>query len=834
MSPLPLLVTVTVLNLSLGLLVYSRNPRRLVNCSFGLFALAVAAWSTGLATKVAGSEPAIFWARWSFVAAALSMYALVLFFHTFPSRNELPRSLPLRIVTGFTFLIVILSTFTPWVVAAAETTPRGRVVTYGPLYPLYAVHIFSCVGYSLALMSTRIRAARTARKAERHQLIYLCIALLVPGSLAIVTNLLLPLVTKVSQLTHYGPLFSVVMIAMIAHAIVRHRLMNVRLVVRRGAVYLIAATVAGTVFLSLIALIHRLTPEQSPGDAPFALQVALALCIALAFEPLKRRIQNVLDRYVYRESYDYQRIIRDASKQISAILDLKSLLDYLCDVAMQTMRPDLVAVFTREDSNTFTLAAKRAFTEDYAELTSGRMLSSSPLPAFLAKSGRPLVKDEMERTTQEREAKEVSKQLSDVGGELALPMLSELQLTGFLVVGSKLSGDPYFTEDIELLSTLSHQAAIAVENAQLYRQVLLANEYVENILRTMDSGVITVDADGKVAMCNTTAENLTGIPKPVLTSLAVAQLPASISSHLQATLSDGYPRLQIETALPGDPDRLVPIVCSTSALRDSTGAILGAVIVFSDMSKLKALESEKRRAQRLASFGALASGIAHEIKNPLVAIRTFAELLPERFNEVDFREDFSKVVIGEIDRIDGLVDRLRGIAAPSAQVAASVDIREPIADTLTLLRAQLERTHTTVRREFEDAAAYVAVDDAQLKQLSLNLFINAVEAMGSGGELTVKLSRKEQQRRSFVVVEVSDTGPGIPESIRPHIFDPFFTTKTRGSGLGLAICRGITDAHRGTIRAENRTGGPGTTIIVEFPAAPLDSPVVEQHHAAIG
>jgi signal transduction histidine kinase len=830
LSDLVLLLVVTALNLSLGLFVYSRSPKHWVNGSFALFAVAVAGWSAGQVTRLAELEPSTFWARWSFFAAGLSIFALVLFFHTFPFKNELPSSKPFRIIALLAGTIALTSMLTPWIVTSAVVTPRGRVVTYGPLHPAFAAYIFCCVGYSLILLARKIR---TARKHEQQQLIYLCVALLVPGLFAIFTNLVVPIITKSSRLSHYGPLFSVVMIAMIAHSIIRHRLMNVRLVVRRGVVYLLAATVAGAVFLSLIALIHRLTPEQSPGDAPFALQVALALCIALAFEPLKRRIQNVLDRYVYRESYDYQRIIRDASKQISAILDLKSLLDYLCDVAMQTMRPDLVAVFTREDSNTFTLAAKRAFTEDYAEPTSARMLSGSPLPAFLARSGRPLLRDELEQTVQEQEAKEVGQQLSEVGGELALPMLSEQQLTGFLVVGSKLSGDPYFTEDIELLSTLSHQAAIAVENAQLYRQVLLVNEYVENILRTMDSGVITIHADGKVALCNATAENLTGISRRVLTSLTVDELPGSLSSPLRATLKDGHPRLQIETVLAGGSDRLIPIVCSTSALQDGNGAILGALIVFSDLSKLKALESEKRRAQRLASFGALASGIAHEIKNPLVAIRTFAELLPERFNEVDFREDFSKVVIGEIDRIDGLVGRLRGIAAPTPQVVGPVDIREPLIDTLALLRAQLEQTQTVVHRQFEDSAPYVAVDDAQLKQLFLNLFINAIEAMGPGGELTIRLSRRDRQGTSWVIAQVSDTGPGIPESIRAHVFDPFFTTKTRGSGLGLAICRGITDAHRGTIRAETSELGRGTNIIVEFPAASLNSELIEQN-AAIG
>lgn len=263
----------------------------------------------------------------------------------------------------------------------------------------------------------------------------------------------------------------------------------------------------------------------------------------------------------------------------------------------------------------------------------------------------------------------------------------------------------------------------------------------------------------------------------------------------------------------------LPLVCSTATLKNRDGSTHGALIVFSDLTRLKELEREKRRAQRLASFGAFASGVAHEIKNPLVAIRTFAELLPERFTDADFREDFSKVVIREIARIDDLVGRLRGIAAKAPQQVGTIDIREPIVDTIALLRAQLEQTRTAIHCEFQDSAPFVAVEEPQLKQLFLNLFLNAIEAMAPGGELTILLTRKELQSTAWIVAEVSDTGSGIPESVKTNIFEPFFTTKPRGSGLGLAICRGIADAHRGTIRAENNVNRPGTTIIVELPAA---------------
>jgi signal transduction histidine kinase len=609
------------------------------------------------------------------------------------------------------------------------------------------------------------------------------------------------------------------MIGMIAHSIIRHRLMNLRLVVRQGSVYLVAATIAGVVFSVIIGLGSQLVGGR-PQDVPLPFLVAIALILALAFEPLKTWLQSTLDRYLYRETYDYQRTLREASSTISGTLDLTSLLEYLCGTANRVLRPDLVAAFTRDSrDDTFWRVARITVSEIHPQLDISRVSAAAPLPSFLVSARRPLVRDEIGRTLHGSSADAAMADLRALGGDVAIPMLSESQLVGFLIVGTKLSGDAYFTDDIELLSTLSNQAAIAVNNAQLYGRVLLVNEYIENILRTMDSGVVTVDAAGHVAVVNATAESLTRLPLVALRSLSVDTLPAPLASQLRDTLADGQPRLQVEASLPVDPGHFLPIVCSTAALRDQRGAIHGALVVFSDLSKLKALETEKRRAERLAAFGTLVSGIAHEIKNPLVAIKTFAELLPERFQETDFREDFAKVVITEIDRIDDLVARLRGLAIPTPHQTGAIDIREPITDTLALLRAQLEQSRVTVVREFADDEPYVVADIPQLKQLFLNLFINALEAMGRDGELTVRISRKRIQSETWVVAEVADTGPGIPESIQANIFNPFFTTKPRGSGLGLAICRGIVDAHRGTIRAEARHDRRGTALIVEFPAS---------------
>jgi len=811
---LGLLVFVSILNAGLGALVYSRNRGHWVNRSFAFFAFSVSAWSVTQASRLAGSEPALFWARLAFVMAGLSLFAMALFIKTFPFQNSLPSSWPIKSLGATVVTFALFSLFTPWIVRSATRTPQGRALTYGPLYDAFALYVLMCAGYSVVVL---IKKTRLARGAERQQLKFLFVALLVPGTGAIVTNLVVPLLTGASSVSHYGPLFSVVMIAMIAHAIIRHRLMDIRFVLRQGVVYACALVAAAAAFLILVQSFHRILGDEAENITLLEAFV-FAVVVAIVFPPLKSWIYEAFNRYFYRHTYDYQHILREASRKLSTTLALKPLIEYLASVVDQTLHVEFIAIYlvdhpARKLSCHSYRAAQRPKPIPPPEALSER----SAVFRHLVATRAPVVREEAGRHAESETTVQAALELAAMGGDVAIPLLRDQAVVGVVVLGPKRSGDPFFDQDLDLLSTLTAQAAVAMQNAQLYQQVVLANEYVENILRTMDSGVITIDSSGAIALCNSTAEKLTGLSKGRLTLQRVNELPASLGTQLRATLADGHPRLQVETSLPNE--RRTPLICSTSALRDEHGAIIGALIVFSDLSKIKVLENEKQRAERLASFGALVSGIAHEIKNPLVAIKTFAELLPERFSDSDFRDDFSKVVGSEIDRIDDLVGRLRSLGAPAPETVAAIDLREPISDTLSLLRAQLEHTQTTVERYLGDSPAFVAINLAQAKQLFLNLFLNAIEAMIPGGQLTVELSRVYRQGAPWIQATVSDTGSGIPESIRSKVFEPFFSTKTRGSGLGLAICRSIADAHKGTLRVENRAHGVGTNVIAEFPVA---------------
>jgi signal transduction histidine kinase len=816
--------------LGLATFVILHNRRAIVNRLFGLSVLSIVGWILSVSIALSSAPPGrmLFFARLGFAFAASIPFTLLWFFNAFASETVRSRRKHL-VIAGVLCGAFILLSFSPLIVTSSTLQNDRLTLNYGPAHRFFGAYFLGCFVFAIYTLSTTIRSSSGLR---RLQLRYLLLGIVLGGLGGTTTNLLIPLIWKTSSFSVLGPYFTLLMVSFSAHAIIRHRLMNIRLVVRRGIVYLVAVVVAGAVFVAALALLTIFLGIRRQ-DVPFATQVTIALAVALAFQPLKGQIQNWLDRYLYRESYNYPQIIRQASTKIGSTLELQPLLEYLCEVTGRTFRPDLITVFIKSrDDDAFRIAVRHSFgdTRDTTNLL--RVEPDSPLPFFLSITHRPLLREELGRFVDGQLPQRAVAHLVELGGDFALPMLLESELLGFLVVGPKLSGDVYFAEDVELLATLTNQAAIAIKNAQLYRQVLLVNEYVENILRTMDSGVITVDSSGKVALSNSTAERLTGLSRSLLRSMTIDQLPRSLAVPLRATLLDSHSRSQIESVLAGEADRRTPIVSSTSALRDDRDDVVGALVVFSDLSKVKALESEKRRAERLAAFGALVSGIAHEIKNPLVAIRTFAELLPDRFSDTDFREDFSKVVITEIDRIDDLVGRLRGLAVPSLQQVAAVDIRGPITDTLALLRGKLEHTQTTVRRDFRDDSPMVSVDSDQLKQLFLNLLLNSIEAMGSGGKLTIRVRRRSTHNDSWICADVSDTGPGIPDALKSSIFDPFVTTKPRGSGLGLAICRGITDAHRGTIRAESAPKGTGAVIIVEFPAADQSADRLEHRTVA--
>jgi PAS domain S-box-containing protein len=811
-------LTLCAVLFSLGLVVVARDPRALVNRLFAFSMVTIIGWigSISLYLSTRDSDPHILLGRLAFASAAAIPFSLLWMFESLEDVPSRRGTKTLFIAGSACALFVAISSLTPLIVAGSADGLTGRNFIYGPLHRLFGVYFLCCFSLALYRLFKQLRSASGIR---RLQLRYLLLGILLGGVGGITTNLVIPLVAGTSRYSLLGPYFTLIMALFAAHAIIRYRLMDIRVVIKSGVVYASGIVVAVSLFLGFATLLRHFTGDRTDSIS-FAAAVTIAVVTAVLFHPLNNWLQNVLNRYLYRRSYDYQRTIRDASRRLSTILDPAQLLRYLVDTIESILRVERACVYLRRDPALGPLSVV-ATSGQWAANTSPQLIPGrSALLSFLESERRACVRDDT-IALRSPAAIAARRELQQLAGEVALPFVEDQGVGGFLLLGPKLSGDPYFDEDLDLISTLVSQATIALQNAQLYRQVVIANEYIENILSTMESGVVAVASDGTVTLFNAAAEEMTQLQAEALKGKSLDQLPGPLAEALQGAAAGAKPITQVEMVVHNRLGHPVPIISSSSTLRDRSGALLGAVAVFSDLSRVKELEREKWRAERLASIGALAAGIAHEIKNPLVAIKTFAELLPERFTDEDFHGDFSKVVVREIDRIDALVGRLRGLT-PTAQRLVPLDVVHSIQETLALLRAQLEQARITVTTSYQRTVPLVAGNVDQLKQLFLNVLVNAVEAMPLGGHIQIRVADNKTLGSRVVVAEIEDSGTGIPSHLLTKIFDPFVTTKEKGSGLGLSICRGIADAHRATIYAMNNEAGNGAVIVIELPALVYD------------
>jgi two-component system nitrogen regulation sensor histidine kinase GlnL len=802
------LLMVACANLLIGTYVYWRNPGAAANRAFCLMGAMAAVWTIAVDLSHHSSlDPAVC-AR-AMLASGSMLPLSTLFFVELATggtdRREMHFSRWLVVPAGCFFLL----SFTSLVVVSASRGDGILRISYGELHPAYVAYALVGFGFAARWLGMAYRSSIGQAHLHARQLL---LALLIPIIIGTSTNLLVPLIFGISSLGKFGPYVSLVMIGMIAHAIIRHRLMDIRVKVRRGAVYLAAVLVAGLALLTLLVVSNALFHDDH--QAPIR-EILLALLVAVLFAPLKGQIQRAFDRYLYREPYDYQRTIRETSRALSTTIDLPALLGHFARTVGATLRPEGLAIYLLDHEEGRFVRAHLLGHGEFPTYAAPTL----PLLVELERERRLFFRDEVGQQPDGPDPVIMSADFAHLGSEVLVPLIDSDRVIGFLAVGAKRSGDPFFSDDADLLATLANQSAVAVRNAQVHHQVLLVNEHIQRILATIESGVVAVGARGRITLFNRAAESLAGVSALALRGQPVGHLPVPLARLLESTAADGESRSPVEIALPNAAGQLIPLMCSTSPLVGSQGARLGAVAVFSDLSRLKELEQEKRRAERLASLEAIASGMVHEIRNPLVSLKTFTQLLPTRFDDPVFRGSLVRVADREISRIDELLERFRTLSSAQTQPMVLLDIMDPIESTLELLRPEMEARKIRLRRVGEPPARQVPGNASQMQQLLHNLCLNALEAMSEGGELTVRVADLREAGGNYLLVEISDTGTGIPADLLDKIFNPFVTSKSRGSGLGLAICSSIADAHRATLRARNHVDRPGCTFTVEFPAS---------------
>lgn len=604
-----------------------------------------------------------------------------------------------------------------------------------------------------------------------------------------------------------------------ASAVVRYRLTDIEVIIKRGLAVASVALALVIIYFStmqFVGFVFRRDAEQNSVIALLA-----TLMVALVAPWLWRTVQAALDRLYYRERYDYRRALVTFARELNADLDLDRLSTRLVDRVRDTLATDRLALFLTDPEETngdFLPVATAGFTDEPAPKIERR----SSLGERLLAGHTSVVDDAI---FSRRFSGEEATEWRETGLECFVPCVSKDVTIAVLAVGRRGRSEPLSSEDMALLGAVAAQAATAIENARLYsalrskaEEVERLRQFSDSVVESLSDGLLVVDLEDRVVRWNRRLEDLLGLErgrvvgrrlssifdKPFLDSL----FDARRESPAAATLY----RVPLTVQKRG-----LLVNVGVAPFKTPDGTTAGSIIVLEDVTDRANLEEQLRLSEKMAAIGLLAAGVAHEVNTPLTGISSFTQMLLERSAPDDPNTQLLEKIERQTFRAAKIVNSLLNLARPSDGEAATVDVNVIVNDVLSLLEHQFRNGRIQVRKELAPNGLLVKGVEYKLQQVLLNLLLNARDAMPRGGWLT--LTTRDDARG--VIVEVADTGTGIPSEHLSRIYDPFFTTKTdgRGTGLGLSVTYGIVQEHGGTLTCDSAMG-QGTRFTLTLPAVP--------------
>lgn len=612
-----------------------------------------------------------------------------------------------------------------------------------------------------------------------------------------------------------------------ASAIVRYRLMDVEVILKRLLVYTAAvAAIAGFYVLTLKASGDYFI--QSEDEHRWMIAFLTTVIVVLLARPVKDAVQATIDRAFYRDRYDYRRALVAFARDLNGDLDLSRLADRLVSRIQETLVLDRIALMVANRTSEF--EALRASGFDAAP---PHLHLESGIGSRLS-GGHPVRLDDplaMGRFT----AEEVEF-WRDEGVFYFVPCVSNEGMIAVLALGRRQSGEPLNSEDMALLAAVAGQAATAIENGHLYRQLQVkASElnrlsaFNEDILESLDDGLLVLDLDEQVVRWNQALAQLHGTASEDAMGQPLDRLfDGRFVEALRAARRDRPQggtlfRMPLAGVGPRDGEQmLVNVTLAPVQAQGASTAQSGTIVIVEDITERTQLEEQLRISEKMASLGLLAAGVAHEVNTPLTGISSYTQMLLDGADPADPQTRLLEKIEKQTFRAARIVNGLLNLSRPTSMDAGDrqpVDLNAVVGDVLSLLEHQFEKGSIKVRRELSSEPVRVTGFEFKLQQVFLNLFLNARDAMPSGGWLTIATHAED----GGMVAEVSDTGTGIPEELLARIYDPFFTTKAigQGTGLGLAITYGIVREHDATIHCESAPGA-GTRFTLRFPASAAD------------
>jgi PAS domain S-box-containing protein len=624
-------------------------------------------------------------------------------------------------------------------------------------------------------------------------------------------------------------------------AIVRYRLMDVDLIFKRGVAYTLATASLIGLYFGAVAIAAEIIHKNLPSFGAWGL-IATIIITAQLFDPLKRAIQARLDRVFDRRRYDYRQTLIEFGRGLSSETDLEAVLASVTDRLTRTLLVSRMALFLDGPRGHYTLAAGRGLDASLMPITgpAARSLdlsflnfeSGGPGTGRLApaaehgETGSHLFFENPHQALYLSERERAAATALDL--HYYLPCRVQQRTIAIVGLGRTTSGDFLSSEDVELLESLASYVGIAIQNARLYASLAQKiseyerlKEFNENIVESINIGILAIGLDETVESWNAQMEVMFAMPRvDVLNQPIDAVFPAEFMSEFRRLKDEPGVHNLYKFQLPMRTGETRTANIAIAPLVSRSFSVVGRIILVDDITGRMQLESQLAQAEKLSSIGLLAAGVAHEVNTPLAVISSYTQMLAKQVRGDERLAPLLDRITSQTFRASEIVNSLLNFSRTGSSEFSEIDLNGVIRDTLTLLEHQFKTAGLRLDVDLMPELPRIVGNANKLQQVFLNLFINAKDAMTTGGSLRVST-----EVNGRVGVLIADTGSGIAPEHMQRIYDPFFTTKNappegqrRGTGLGLAVTYGIIQEHSGRIQVDSAVGH-GTTFRLEFPAA---------------
>jgi signal transduction histidine kinase len=785
-------------------LVLKGHLRSFTHHLFSLFLFSLLIWGVMIFGMRASpdTEHAYLWEKWLVTVAPFTS----VFFYHFAIRYT---------VTGISrwllrFLYIICLLFIPLaaaglVVSGMQIKPYGYAPIFGPAGPF---HILFTLGVSLLALLTFIKAYRTSHQAEqRNRTAYIITAMIfsfVGAAFDILPVLGLPL---------YPGLIigNIVFCSLTTVAIVRHNLLDIRVVLRKGAAHVLASALIAIPFVGVFLLVTHFFEEV--GSSPliyFFLLLALALALPLIWQIAQRWV----DRWFYRDRYDYLKALGTFSQSTHSLTDSAKLGSIMVELVAGALRVSGVYLLQPLPPN-----------DDFAVVSSAGahkttvsilLNSRSPLVKWLKRHDGLLDYHDLDILPQLQSINpKENEALQQIRAELIVPLKTPSgQLAGLLILGPKLSEQPYTIEDKQLIYAISNQMVTNLENARLYNDVLRARENLETWLNSMSDGVMIVSTDYTLQFINKAATNSFDTKVGETCWNTFKRDMQCSNCPMQRYLTGNRKTFEHLSSVG---DREYDVVAAPLLNPDGS---LSVIEVLRDVTERKRMEDEivQARAQIEALRHSeqlktgLLSMVSHELRTPLTVIKGFATTLLRRDVkwEEEKQRDFLENINQETDRLAHLVSNLLDMSRLEAGLLRLERDSYQISEMLESIVRRLDTIteHHKLQVAVPTELPPVFVDKTRIGQVLTNLVENAAKYSGKGSQITIGAEPSDD----MIIISVADRGEGIPSKFLDRVFDRFYQRegvvagRRDGIGLGLSISRAIVEAHGGKIWVESKVG----------------------------